>query len=211
MGQKVNPIGFRVGNIYNWNSRWFAKDKKYKEYLQEDINLRHFLTNKLKHTGISKIEIERSMDKRMITLHVSRPGMVIGRGGTGLEELKKTIMGKLKLEDGAKLDIKVEEIKKPDLDAYLVALVIADQLIKRIPARRVKNQAVQRVMRAGAKGVKVALAGRIGGADIARRESQKDGTVPLHTLRANIDFGKVDALTKSGFIGVKVWINKGEL
>lgn len=210
MGQKINPIGFRIGQFYGWSSRWFANNKKYKQYLKEDIKLRQFLTNKLKNGGISKIEIERSMDKRTIFLHVSRPGIVIGRGGTGLEDLKKILLAKLNVKNPAKLEIKVEEIRTPDLDAYLVASQVAEQLTKRLPARRVVNQAVIRVMRAGAKGVKVALAGRIGGSEIARREWKREGTVPLHTLRANIDFAKVDALTKSGFIGVKVWINKGE-
>jgi len=165
----------------------------------------------LKAAGISKVEIERSFDKRIITIHVSRPGVAIGRGGTGLEQLKDALMKKFKITDSGKLDIKFEEVKSPDLDAYLVATNIADQLARRIPFRRVINQALERVKRSGAKGVRISLAGRLGGSEIARRETIKDGSIPLQTLRAQIDFAKIDAkVPRAGIVGVKVWINKGE-
>ncbi len=212
MGHKVHPISFRIGinDAATWVARWFSRGPKYRENLIEDLKLRQFLMDKLKLAGIARVEIERSADKRIIILYVSRPGVVIGRGGTGLEDLKKTIMQKLSITDPAKLDLRVEEIRKPDLVAHLVATNIADQLVKRLPARRVMTQAAERVMAAGAKGVKILLSGRIAGAEIARRESVKLGRMPLHTLRANIDFAKADALTKSGYVGVKVWIYLGE-
>jgi small subunit ribosomal protein S3 len=208
MGQKVNPVGFRIGHHYTWSSRWFATDKKYGKFLAEDMKMRKALEEKLRHAGLSKVEIERSVDRRSITLHVSRPGIVIGRGGMGLDELKRFLVKKIEIDDPAKLELHVVEVSNPELDATLVADWVAEQLVRRIPARRVMNQTVERVMTAGAKGVKISLAGRIGGAEIARRESLKKGTIPLHTLRAEIDFAKKDALTKSGFIGVKVWICK---
>jgi len=207
MGQKVNPIGFRLGNQYTWSSRWFASKKRYPTMLLEDIHLREMLMKKLKPAGISKVEIERAVDKWIVTLHVSRPGIVIGRGGSGLEELKKMILLELKL-DPKKLEMKIEEVRNPDVDAYLVAVSIADQLARRMPARRVLAQSADRVTRSGAKGVKILISGRIGGAEIARRQAIQKGTVPLHTLRADIDFAKVDSQTKSGLIGVKVWICK---
>lgn len=211
MGHKVHPLSFRIGaQDLGWSSRWFGRGEKYKDSLIEDIKLRQFLLEKLKPAGISKIEIERSADRRVVILYVSRPGIVIGRGGSGLEELKKMIAQKLNIADPAKLDLRVEEIRQPELNAYLVATSIADQLIKRLPARRITSQTAERVVNAGAKGVRIVLSGRIAGAEIARRESIKIGKMPLHTLRANIDFAKIPALTKSGFIGVKVWIYLGE-
>jgi len=208
MGQKVNPVGFRIGHCYTWSSRWFANNKKYAKFLAEDIKIRKALEERLKHAGLSKVEIERTADRRSITLHVSRPGIVIGRGGVGLDELKRFLLSEIGIDDPAKLELHVVEVPNPDLDATLIADWVAEQLIRRIPARRVMNQTVERVMAAGAKGIKINLAGRIGGAEIARRESLKRGTIPLHTLRAEIDFAKKDALTKSGFVGVKIWICK---
>lgn len=211
MGQKVNPIGFRLGNIYTWSSRWFADDKKYAEYLLEDRNIRQFLMLKLKPAGISKVEIERSFDKKTITAHVSRPGVAIGRGGSGIEQLKAEMIKKFKIKDPGKLDIKFEEIKTPDLDAYLVAASVVDQLERRIPFRRIINQTLERTKRSGAKGARISLAGRLGGSEIARRETVKYGAIPLHTIRAAIDFAKVDAkVPRAGIVGVKVWIYKGE-
>jgi small subunit ribosomal protein S3 len=207
MGQKVNPVGFRLGNQYTWSSRWFASHKRYQTMLLEDIKLREMLMKKIKPAGITKVEIERAVDKWVVTLHVSRPGIVIGRGGTGLEELKKIILAGLRI-DPKKLELKVEEVRNPDLDAYLVAVSIADQLARRFPARRIMAQTIERVMRSSAKGVKILISGRIGGAEIARKQSMQEGTVPLHTIRANIDFAKIDSHTKSGLIGVKVWICK---
>lgn len=212
MGQKVNPVGFRLGNFYTWSSRWFAKDRTYSQYLLEDYQIRKFILKNLKNAGVSKIEIERSFDKRIVTVHVARPGVAIGRGGTGIERLKEKLLKLLKIKDPAKLEVKFEEIKTPDLDAYLVAVNVADQLTKRIRFRRVINQTLERVTRAGAKGVRITLAGRLGGRDIARRETLKAGSIPLNTLRAEIDFAKVSAqVPRSGIIGVKVWIYKGEL
>lgn len=211
MGQKVNPIGFRLGNIYTWSSRWFADDKKYAQYLLEDRNIRQYLMQKLKPAGISKVEIERAFDKKTITAHVSRPGVAIGRGGSGIEQLKAEMIKKFKINDPGKLEIKFEEIKTPDLDAYLVAASIVDQLERRIPFRRVINQTLERTKRSGAKGARILLAGRLGGSEIARRETVKYGAIPLHTLRAAIDFAKIDAkVPRAGIVGVKVWIYRGE-
>ncbi|HSX19089.1 MAG TPA: 30S ribosomal protein S3 [Candidatus Saccharimonadales bacterium] len=212
MGQKVNPIGFRIGTVYTWSSRWFAqKPQVYAQQLLEDQQIRKYLMQNLRAAGISKVEIERSFDKRTIFVHVSRPGVAIGRGGTGIEQLKTNLLKKFKIKDAGKLDIRFEEIKAPDLDAYLVAVNIADQLMRRIPFKRIMNQSLERVKRSGAKGVRISLAGRLGGSEIARRETLKDGAIPLHTIRAVIDFAKVDAqVPKAGIIGIKVWICKNE-
>lgn len=211
MGQKIHPVGFRMGIGANWQSRWFASGPKYKQFLQEDIKIREVLMKKLRPAGIGLIEIERSINKLKVLLFVARPGILIGRGGTGLTELKKFVMKEMKLKDENALEIVPRELKSADLSAYLVAQSVAEQLVKRLPAQRVMNQTIDRVMRAGAKGVRVALAGRIGGAEIARREHKAAGAMPLHTLRADIDFSVYPALTKSGYVGVKVWINKGEV
>lgn len=212
MGQKVNPIGFRLGNLYTWSSRWFAEDKKYQNLLLEDIKIRKNLMEKLKIAGIAKVQIERSINKIDITVHVARPGVVIGRGGTGIEQLKKLVEDLLGIKkddkNNPKLDIKVEPVKEPNLNAYLVATNIADQLAKRMQHRRLINQTIEKVMAAGAKGIRVKLSGRIGGAEISRREKFQSGKLPLNTIRANIDFTAVPSLTKSGYIGVKVWICK---
>jgi len=211
MGQKVNPIGFRIGNVYTWSSRWFATRGKFSEYLLEDYKIRKYLMVILKVAGVTKVEIERFFDKRTITAHVARPGIAIGRGGADAGKLKENLVKKFRIKDPAKIEIKFEEVKNPDLDAYLVATNVADQLERRIPFRRVMNQSLERIKRSGAKGARIALAGRLGGTEIARRESVKDGSIPLHTIRAQIDFAKVDAkVPKSGIVGVKVWIFKGE-
>lgn len=210
MGQKINPTGFRMGINIPWESRWFAPGKKYKEFLSQDIRVRNILMKKLKPAGVMKVEIERAINKVKIILFVSRPGILIGRGGSGLLDLKKFLMKELGIKDENGLEITPMDVRAPDLSAYLVAQSVADQLIRRLPAARVINQALDRVMRAGAKGVKVALAGRIGGAEIARREWKAQGSIPLHTIRADIDFAHYPALTKSGYVGVKVWVNRGE-
>ncbi|MBI2022515.1 30S ribosomal protein S3 [Candidatus Daviesbacteria bacterium] len=210
MGQKVNPIGFRLGVGIPWESRWFTQGKKYADLLKDDLKIRDLLMKKLRPAGVTKIEIERAVNKVKIIIFVSRPGILIGRGGTGLTELKKFLMKQLKIKDENNLEIAPMDIKQPDLSAHLVGQSIADQLVRRLPAARVMNQAIERVMRAGAKGVKVVLSGRIGGAEIARREWKAAGSMPLHTLRSDIDFSNSPALTKSGYVGVKVWINKGE-
>lgn len=212
MGQKVNAHLIRVGPVFGWESRWFAA-KGYKDILLADYTIRKSLMEKLRYAGVSRIEIDRSINSVKLTAFVSKPGMVIGRSGAGLEELKKFIE-KLMLtvtkdkKHMPKLDIAVEPIKEPNLDAYLVAKNVSDQLIKRLPAKRVLGQASERVMGAGAKGVRIILSGRIGGAEIGRREKIQKGTVPLSTIRANINYASAPSLTKKGYIGVKVWIHK---
>ena len=213
MGQKVNPKAFRLGGLYTWDSRWFVVKDQYKKFVLEDLNLRKALIEKLRPAGISRIEIERSINKIDVVLHVSRPGIVIGRGGSGLEEIKKFVESiiftkKGKTDAKLKLEVKVEPIKEPNLAAYLVAVNVADQLIKRLPQRRVCSGAINKVTTAGAKGVKIILSGRIGGAEISRRETYKAGTIPLSTLREDIDFARFAALTRSGYVGIKVWICK---
>lgn len=210
MGQKIHPVGFRLGVNTPWQSRWYAGTGKYSKFLEEDLKIREVLMKKLRPAGITNIEIERSINKLKIIIHVSRPGVLIGRGGSGLTELKKFLMKELKIKEEGQLEIAPMDVKNPDMSAYLVAQNIAEQLVRRLPAARVMNQSLDRVMQAGAKGVKVVLSGRIGGAEIARRESKFAGSIPLHTLRADIDFAVYPALTKSGYVGVKVWINKGE-
>ena len=213
MGKKVNPKLFRLGPLHSWSSRWFD-DKRYKEILLEDFYLRKALLERLRNSGVSEIEIERSISSLKLTVYVSRPGMVIGRGGAGLEELKTFIYGVLKIKkdskSATKVDIRIEPVKEPNLDAFLVAKNIADQLVKRIPHKRAMTSAVERAMTSGAKGVRIIIAGRVGGAEINRREKAQRGTVPLSTIRENIAFASVAALTKKGYIGVKVWINRGE-
>lgn len=213
MGQKVNPQILRLGPIYNWSSRWFD-DKKYKDVLLEDFKLRKALMDKLSGAGISEIEIERSINSLKLIVNVSRPGMVIGRAGSGLEEVKDYLYKFLKIKKNSKnapkIDLRIEPIKEPNLDAFLVAKNISDQLVKRLPHRRVLAQTVERVMGAGAKGIRIIISGRVGGAEINRKEKMQRGTVPLSTIRERINFASVPALTQKGYIGVKVWINKGE-
>lgn len=211
MGQKINPRILRLGVISTWSSRWFD-DRNYKGLLLEDYKIRNALMERLKNAGVCEIEIERSINNLKITAYVSKPGMVIGRGGTGLEDLKvylqKEFIKKLASKAQYKLDIKVEPIKDANLESYLVAKNIAEQLIKRLPAKRVLASTVEKVMGSGALGVRVVLSGRIGGAEIGRREKLQKGTVPLSTIRANINYSSYPALTKKGYIGVKVWIHK---
>jgi small subunit ribosomal protein S3 len=219
MGQKINPKGFRVGTVFNWGSRWFAGNKNYKELVFQDAKIRELLFAKLRPAGLAQVVIERSINKVKLTLYVSRPGVVIGRGGSGLEDLKKYVEKHIaahqksvnpyevtKNESKIKVELAVEPVKEPNLNALLVAQTISDQLLRRMPQKRICNQAVERVMSAGAKGVKIVLAGRIGGAEIARREKYQAGTVPLSTIREEVDFAIAPALTKSGYVGVKVWI-----
>lgn len=213
MGQKVNPHLIRLKTIHNWDSRWF-NERGYKETVLEDYTLRQLLMERLKLAGISKIEIERSINSLKVIAYVSRPGIVIGRGGSGLEELKKYINNffnvRRKGKQGPKLDIRVEPIKEPNLDSYLVGKMVSDQLLRRLPYKRVLAQTADRVMSSGATGVRIVLSGRIGGAEIGRREKIQLGTVPLSTIRANISYSSVPALTKKGYVGVKVWINRKE-
>lgn len=212
MGQKVNPHVIRLGNVIGWSSRWFD-EKKYKETFLQDYTLRKMLMERLKGAGIARVELERSINSLKIIIYVSRPGIVIGRGGSGLEDLKKTIVKFLSKGKGVampKLDIRVEPVKEPNLDAYLVAANISDQLIRRLPFKRILASTAERVMGSGARGVKILLTGRIAGSEIARREKIHIGTVPLSTIRENISYVSYPALTKKGYIGIKVWINKPE-
>ena len=205
MGQKTNPIGFRLGIIKSWESRWFS-EKDYSKLLQEDINIRKFLMKKLSTAGISKVVIERPAKLAKITIHTSRPGVIIGKKGSDIEKLKKEI-GNITEGD---VSINIVEIKKPELDSQLVADNIAQQLERRVAFRRAMKRAVQSAMRLGALGIRVNCSGRLGGAEIARTEWYREGRVPLHTLRADIDYGVSRANTTYGICGVKVWIFKGE-
>jgi small subunit ribosomal protein S3 len=212
MGQKVNPIGFRIGQGVNWASSWFASDPKvYRKNLLEDVKLRKFLMKKLRLAGIVTVEIKRSINKMNIVLHVSRPGVVIGRGGAALEELKKELEGLVSVPEPDKnLQLDVVEVKNPELSAQLVVAQIVDQLKRRLPHRRVVAKTIERVMAAGADGIKIVLSGRIAGAEISRTEKFSQGRLPLQTLRAKIDYAEAPSLTKFGYIGVKVWIFKEE-
>jgi small subunit ribosomal protein S3 len=206
MGQKVNPKSFRLGTSTDWNVRWFGRGD-YAKLLGEDVKIRDYLDNKLARAGVNSIHLERSKNQLVLTIHAARPGVIIGRGGSGIEALRKDLAKLTK----ANLQVNIEEVDQPDIAARVVAETVATQLEKRIAFRRAIRQAIDRVMKAGAKGVKISVAGRLGGADMARREVQHDGKVPLHTLRANIDYGYVLSRTTHGAIGVKVWVYKGEV
>lgn len=206
MGQKVHPIGIRLGITKDWNARWYASSKDYANFLISDIQIRQELESRLKHASISKITIERVANGIRITIHTARPGVVIGKKGEDIEKIKQILIAKT----GLPVNINIEEIKKPELDAKLVAEGIAQQLEKRIQFRRAMKRAVGNAMRIGAKGIKVAVSGRLNGADIARGEWYREGRVPLHTFRADIDYAAFEANTTYGKIGVKVWIFKGE-
>lgn len=206
MGQKVSPIGFRIGVIKDWEAKWYA-DKNYTDLLHEDMKIRKAIAKHLDNAGVSRVEIERAANRIRISIHTAKPGIVIGKGGAGVDELRR----KLEKLTAKQVHINIIEVKVPELDAHLVAENIAQQLTKRIAFRRAMKQSVFRTMRAGAKGIKVMISGRLGGAEIARTESYHEGTVPLQTLRADIDYGFVEAHTTYGRIGVKVWIYKGEV
>lgn len=206
MGQKVNPHGLRVGIVKDWDAKWYA-DKDFAANLHEDVKIRNFLKETLFIAGISRIEIERINKRIKLTIHTAKPGMVIGRGGAGIEDIKKAMT---RFTD-KQVDVNIAEIKQADMDATLVAENIAGQLERRIGFRRAMKQAVGRTMRLGAKGIKIMVSGRLGGAEIARSESYREGSIPLHTLRADIDYGTAEAHTTYGCIGIKVWIYKGEV
>lgn len=208
MGQKVNPTGLRIGVIKNWESRWYANDKDFGDMLVEDYKLREFLLEMLAPAGVPKIEIERDAKRVYINIHCAKPGMVIGRGGAEIEKLKAICQKKL---GGKEVSINIIEIKQPDLSAQLVAENIASQLERRISFRRALKQSIGRTMKLGAKGIKCQVSGRLGGAEIARSEHYHEGTIPLQTIRADIDYGFAEAKTTYGRIGVKVWIYRGEV
>ena len=207
MGQKVNPHGLRVGVIKDWDSKWYADKKNFADLLVEDNNIRKYVKKKLYTAGISKIEIERAANRVKVSIHTAKPGMVIGRGGAGVAELRAEIE---KLTNKSVV-INVEEIKNQDLDAQIVAEAIAESLERRVAFRRAMKQAIQRTMRQGALGIKTSVSGRVGGADMARTEGYSEGTIPLQTLRADIDYGFAEADTTYGKLGVKVWLYKGEV
>ena len=207
MGQKVNPIGIRIGINRGWDSIWFAKKKEFGKYLIEDFKIRKYIKKNIINSGVSEIIIERSSKKCTVSIHTSRPGFVIGKKGADIEKIKKNIS---KITDNEVI-INIKEIKKPELNANLVAENIAQQLVKRIAYRRAMKRAMQSAMRLNAKGIKVMVSGRLAGNEIARTEWLREGSIPLHTLRANVDYGESEALTTYGIIGVKVWIYKGEL
>ncbi|TCS81542.1 30S ribosomal protein S3 [Tepidibacillus fermentans] len=206
MGQKVSPTGLRIGIIRDWESKWYA-GKDYADLLLEDVRIREFLKKRLYDAAVPTIEIERAANRVNITIHTAKPGMVIGKGGAEVEVLRQ----ELSKMTGKKVHINISEVKNPDLSAQLVAENIAQQLERRISFRRAMKQAIQRTMRAGAKGIKTMVSGRLGGAEIARSEGYSEGTVPLHTLRADIDYGTAEAHTTYGRLGVKVWIYRGEV
>lgn len=206
MGQKVHPHGIRLGIVKTWDAKWYA-DRDFAKNLHEDIKIRKELKKQLMQSSVSRIETERSKNRLKLTIHTAKPGMVIGRGGSGIEDIKNSLK---KITD-KRLDINISEIRQPDLDATLVAENIAAQLERRIAFRRAMKQSVGRTMRLGAKGIKIMCSGRLGGAEIARSESYREGSIPLHTLRADIDYGFAEANTTYGRIGIKVWIFKGEI
>ena len=207
MGQKVHPIGFRLGIVKDWASTWYAEGRDYGDYLNTDIRVREHLRKKLSHASVSRIEIQRPAKNAKIVIHTARPGIVIGKKGEDIESLRKDLSQMM----GIPVHIGVEEIRKPELDAYLVAENVANQLERRIMFRRAMKRAVTNAMRLGAQGIKIKVGGRLNGAEIARSEWYREGRVPLHTLRADIDYGLAEARTTYGVIGVKVWIFKGEV
>ena len=206
MGHKVHPLGFRLGFIRDWQSRWYA-DKSYAEFLHEDLKIRRAIDSIGPEAAISDVEIERQANKVTVTIHTARPGVVIGRGGQRVDELRLKLEGLI----GKKIQLNILEVQQPELDAYLVARAIADQMEHRVAFRRAMKQAIFRTMQAGAKGIRLSCAGRLGGAEIARREIMHQGRVPLHTLRADIDYGFAEAHTTVGRIGVKAWIYRGDI
>jgi len=207
LGQKIHPKGLRIGVIRTWDSRWYAGKQEFPQLLEEDHEIRRYIKSKMYDAGIPRIEIERAANRVKITVHTAKPGMVIGRGGSGVDALRQELEDKTKRQ----ININIVEVKQPELNAQLVAESVAQQLERRISFRRAMRQAVQRSMRAGAKGVKVMVAGRLGGHEMARTEWLSDGSVPLHTLRADIEYGLAEAHTTYGVIGVKVWIYLGEV
>ena len=206
MGHKVHPIGFRLGILYPWQSKWYA-GRNYTELLHEDLSIRKRILTKLSDAAISRVDLERNANQVIVTIHTAKPGIVIGRGGQKVEELK----GELEKLTSRRVRVNISEIRQPELDAYLVARSVADQLERRVAFRRAMKQAVSRTMQRGARGVKITVGGRLGGSEMSRRETEKEGRVPLHTLRADVDFGQAEAATTFGRIGVKVWIYRGDV
>ena len=207
MGQKVHPVGIRLGVVKDWNSTWYADRRDFADFLNNDLEVRDFLRKKLSHASVSRIQVNRLANSSRIVVHTARPGIVIGKKGEDIEALRRQVSSMV----GAPVHISVEEIRKPELDAYLVAESVANQLERRIMFRRAMRRAVTNAMRLGAQGIKIMVGGRLNGAEIARSEWYREGRVPLHTLRADIDYGVAEANTTYGVIGIKVWIFKGEI
>ena len=207
MGQKVNPIGLRLGINRGWDSIWFSKKREYGKFLIEDYKIRQYVKKNVVNSGVSQVLIERTSKKCIITIYTSRPGFVIGKKGSDIDKIKKNL-GKI---SSTEVSLNIKEVKKPELNAYLVAENIAQQLVKRISYRRAMKRAMQSALRLGAKGIKVSISGRLGGNEIARTEWLREGSIPSHTLRADIDYAEAEALTTYGIIGIKVWIYKGEI
>ena len=207
MGQKVHPIGIRLGIVKDWTSRWYASSQNYSQFLLQDLKVREYIEKKLSHASVSRIQINRPGTNALVTVHTARPGIVIGKKGEDIDKMRKEVSKIM----GMPVQMNVEEIRKPELDAKLVAESIAQQLEKRIMYRRAMKRAVTNTMRLGAEGIKINVAGRLNGAEIARAEWYREGRVPLHTLRADIDYGTAEANTTYGIIGIKVWIFKGEV
>jgi len=207
MGQKVNPIGLRLGINRGWDSVWYAKKKDFGNYLIEDFNIRKYISKNVVNSGVSKVMIERSAKKCFVTIYTSRPGFVIGKKGSDIEKIKNKLSAFTKNE----IILNIKEVKKPETNSFLVAENIAQQLVKRVSYRRAMKRAIQSALRLGAKGIKVSLSGRLAGNEIARTEWLREGSIPLHTLRADVDYAEAEALTTYGIIGVKVWIYKGEI
>ena len=206
MGQKVHPVGFRLGIIRDWKAKWYA-DKQYTQFLHEDLDIRRIIRSKYPEADISLVEIDRAANQVSVTVHTAKPGIVIGRGGQRVDEVRQ-FLEKL---TGKKIQLNIREIWAPELDANLVAKNVANQIVRRVSYRRAMKQAVTRTMQRGAKGIKITCSGRLGGAEIARRQKEREGQVPLHTMRADIDYGFAEAHTTMGLIGVKVWIYKGDI
>jgi small subunit ribosomal protein S3 len=206
MGHKVHPIGFRLGILYPWQSKWYA-GRNYTDLLHEDLEIRSLVLKRLSDAAVSRVELERNANQVIVTIHTAKPGIVIGRGGQKVDELRTT----LEKLTNRRVRVNIVEIRQPELDAYLVAKSVAEQLERRVAFRRAMKQAVTRTMQRGARGVRVQVAGRLGGAEMSRRETEKEGRVPLHTLRADVDFGQAEAHTTFGRIGVKAWIYRGDV
>lgn len=207
MGHKVHPTGFRLGIIQDWQAKWFAPNRTYTELLHEDIRIRERIQKQLPDAAISRIDIDRNANQVVVTIHTARPGVVIGRGGQRVDELRSVLEGLT----GRRVRVNIQEIRMPEVDARLVAQSIAEQIEKRVSHRRAAKQAAMRALQRGAQGIKVRVSGRLGGAEMSRRETEMEGRVPLHTLRADIDYGQAEARTTLGSIGIKVWIYKGEI
>ena len=207
MGQKVSPIGLRIGINKDWEANWYASGKDFSKYLEKDLKIRKYITKNLKDAAISKVEIERNGKRTEVIVHTAKPGVIIGRGGEEIEKIKKAISKLV----GEEVQISIVDVKKPDIDAALVASSIANQIENRASFRMAQKRAIRNAMKAGAKGIKTLVSGRLGGADMARSEGYSEGTIPLHTLRADIDYAHSEADTTFGKIGVKVWIYKGEI